>query len=165
MGCGAGEPGPGGDDLFGFGAVEEVVGDGAVECAEGVAVEVGAAEVEVGAEGVVEEDAEGVAVVEVEEEGDVLVDGVGGLLPAEGVGVPHGEGLAAAIERAGLVAEAEEVVVEGAGLGDGEAVALPLDGGGVLLEDGAGEVGDGEAGGGRRRGRGGLWWRSRGARR
>ena len=144
-GRGAGEPGVGFDDFFGFGAVEEVVVEGAVGGGEGVVVEGLVAEVEEGAEGVVEEDAEGAGGAVVDEEGDGFVDGVGGLLPAEGVGVPHGEGAASAVEGAGFVAEAEEVGVGEFVLVDDEAVAAPLDGAGVLLEDGSVEVGDGEA--------------------
>jgi hypothetical protein len=108
------------------------------------------AEVEVGAPGVVEEHAEGSAGTEINEEGNGFVDGVGGFLEAEGVGVPHGEGLSGAVEGAGLVAEAEEVVGGVFLLGDAEAEsdALPGDGFGVLLEDVPGEIGDGQAEGG-----------------
>ena len=144
-GRGAGEPGVGFDYFFRIGAVEEVVVEGAVGGAEGVVVGGLVAEVEEGAEGVVEEDAEGAGGSVVDEEGDGFVDGVGGLLPTEGVGVPHDEGAAGAVEGAGLVAEAEEVRVDGFLLIDGEAGAAPLDGAGVLLEDGSAEVGDGEA--------------------
>ncbi len=108
---GAGEPGVGFDDVTWGGAVEEVVVDGAVGGAEGVGVGVLLAEVEGGAEGVVDEDAEGAALIEGDKEGNGFVDGVSGLLEAEGVGVPVSEGLIAAVEGAGLVAEAEEVLV------------------------------------------------------
>ena len=144
-GCGAGEPGVGFDDVFGGGAVEEVVVYGAVGSAEGVLVGVFAAKVEEGAPGVVEEDAESGAGAEVDEEGNAFVDGIGGFLPAEVVGVPHGEGFADAVEWTGLVAEAEEVGVDGFRLMDVEGGALPVDGAVVLLEDFAGEIGDGEA--------------------
>ena len=141
----AGKPGVGLNDLFRVGAVEEVVVEGASGGGESVLGGVFAAEVEEGAEGVVEEDAEGAAVVHVEKEGDGLVDGVGGFLEAEAVGVPHGESFAGAVEGAGLVAEAEEMAGEGLGLGYGEALWRPGDGEGVGLQDVAGEVGDGEA--------------------
>jgi len=73
---GAGEPGVGFDDVARGGAVEEVVVDGAVGCAEGVGVGVLLAEVEGCAEGVVKEDAEGAALIKGDEEGDGFVDGV-----------------------------------------------------------------------------------------
>ena len=105
---------------------------------------VGAAEVEVRAPGVVEKNADGAAGVHVEEERHVLVDGIGRLLPTEGVGIPHGERLAAAIERPGLIAEAKEVIGEGATLADREAGAVPEHGRGVLLQDVARGVADGQ---------------------
>jgi len=131
--------------LLGIGAVEEVVVEWAGGGGEAVLVGALAAEVKEGAEGVVKEDADGAAGVHFEEERNRLVDGVCGLLPTEAVGVPHGESFAVAVEGAGLVAEAEEMVVEGLGLGDGEAVGREGDGEGVGLEDVAVEIGDGEA--------------------
>ena len=73
--------------------------------------------------------------VEGDEERNGFVDGVGGLLEAEGVGVPDGEGLVAAIEGAGLVAEAEEVLVGLHGFVETEGRAVVLDGASVLLEE------------------------------
>ena len=142
QGGGAGEPGPGADDGLGVRAVHQVVVDGSVERAEGVAAEVGVGEVEAGLPGVIQKDAKGAAVVDVDEEGDGLVDGVGGFLEAERVGVPHGEGLAAAVERTRLVAQTEEVVGGRADLADLESIAIPGDGRGVVLEDVTDEVSD-----------------------
>ena len=82
--------------------------------------------------------------IHVDEVRNALVDRVRRLLPAERVGVPHGERLTAAVERAGLVAETEEVVVKCAGLAHGEARAVPLDRRGVALQDVALHVGHGE---------------------
>src|ERR1700735_3343316 len=102
-------------------------------------------EIEVGAKGIVEEDAEGASGAVVDEKGNALVDGVGGLLPAKGVGVPHGEGSARAIEGARLITEAEEVGIDRLLLVDDEAGAAPLDGPGILLKDGSAKIGDSEA--------------------
>jgi hypothetical protein len=120
---------------------------GAVGGAEGVGVALFFVEVEAGAEGVVEEEAAGDAFAEGHDEGDGFVDGVGGFLPAVGVGVPVGEGFVAAVEGAGLVAEAEVVLVFRGLFVDAELGAVELDGAGgeVVGDDGAGVVGDGDA--------------------
>ena len=75
-----------------------------------------------------------------------LVERVGGFLGAD-VGVPEREGLIAAVERAGLVAEAEVVLVAGHLLGDGEAAELEAYGAthGVGGDDVAGEIANDEA--------------------
>ena len=132
---GAGQPGVVLDHLLGVGAVEDVVVQGASRRGEAVAVGAFAAEVKAGPERVVEQDADGPSAVHLQKEGNRLVDGVGGFLPAEVVGVPHGESFAVAVERAGLVAKAEEVVVKGLGLLHLEAVGAVLHRDGVFLQD------------------------------
>src|SRR5262249_22984433 len=79
------------------------------------------AEVEGGAKRVVHENAVGIAFAQGEVKRNGLVEGVGRFLPAEGVGVPVGEGGAASIEGACLVAEAVVVLVVGNLLVDVEA--------------------------------------------
>ncbi len=93
------------------------------------------AKVEEGAPGVIEENADGLAGAEFQEKRDAFVDGIGGILPSEGIGVPHGVALAGAVERAGLVAKAKEVGVLILALIDAEVIAIPSDGLGVLLDD------------------------------
>jgi hypothetical protein len=73
---------------------------------------------------------------------DALVNGVGRLLPTEGIGIPHREGLAVTIEGARFVAEAEEVGVGELLLVNMEAMTLPFDRAGILLENLSGDVGD-----------------------
>src|SRR5271156_5934176 len=97
--------------MFWIGSVHQVVIDGTVWSAEGVLVGNLAAEVEEGAPGVVEEDAEGSTFAIVDEVRDAFVDGVRRLLPAEGITVPYREGFAGAIERSWFVAQAKEVGV------------------------------------------------------
>ena len=130
--------------VLGLRAVDEVVVQRAVRRGEGHAVAALAAEVEEGAEGVVEEHADGAAAVHLEEEGNRLVDGIGGLLPAEAVRVPHREGLAGAVQRTRLVAQPEEMVVWRFGLCHREAVGRPCDGQRIALEDVAAQIGDGQ---------------------
>src|SRR5229473_1910012 len=131
--------------MFRIGPVHQVVVDGTVRGSKGILTRDLTTEVEEGAPRVVEEDAERAALAIVNEVRDALVDGVCGLLPPEGVGVPHGEGFAGAIKRAGFVAEAEEVGVDEFLFVDAEAVTVPFDLASILLKDFSGEVGHGEA--------------------
>jgi hypothetical protein len=78
--------------------------------------------------------------VDVQKKRDGLVDRIGRLLPAEGVGVPHGKRLTAAIQRSRLISQSEEVIAEAALLADGKARSIPEHGGRVLLQNVALEV-------------------------
>src|SRR5882762_3326013 len=131
--------------MFRIGTVHQVVVDGTVWGSKGVLAGDFMTEVEEGAPRVVEEHAQRAALAIVDEVRDALVDGVGGLLPSEGIGVPHGEGFAGTIKRTGFVAEAEEVGVDEFLFVDVEAVTVPFDRAGILLKNFSGEVGDGEA--------------------
>ena len=144
QGCGPGQPCPAADHLLRIRAVEEVVVDGAVQRAEAVAIRILPAKVEVRPPRIVQEDADGSTAVYVEKEGDALIERVGRLLPVELIGVPHGESLAATVERAWLISQAEEVIVVAALLGYLEAVSIPSHGGGVLLQHVAFGIRDGE---------------------
>ena len=83
--------------------------------------------------------------VEIHKKRNGLVDGIGRLLPTEVVGVPHDKGLPGAIERAGLIPEAEEMVFRGLLFADFEAGAVPRRRCGVALQQVTGQVGDGKA--------------------
>src|SRR5258708_2774117 len=65
------------------------------------------AEIKAGSISVVEENAVCRAVAKREQERDVFVKRIGGLLPSEGVGVPHGEREIAVVHRPGLVSQAK----------------------------------------------------------
>src|SRR5947207_11933131 len=120
--------------MFGIRPVHQVVIDGAVRSSKGVLTWEFATEVEERAPGVVEENAECAAFAIVDEVRDALINGVGGLLPAECIGIPHREGLADTIKRARLVAEAEEMGVGEFLLVNMEALTMPFDRAGILLE-------------------------------
>ena len=144
-GCGSSEPGVGFDDVFGVGPVHQVVVDGTVRGSKGILIPDLTTEVKEGAPRVVEEDAERAALAIVDEIRDALIDRVGGLLPAEVIGIPHREDLTGTIKRTGFVAEAEEVGVDVFLFVDVEAVTMPFDRAGVLLKNFSAEVGDSEA--------------------
>ena len=115
------------DHLLGRGAVEKVVVERPAFGAEGIRVARRLAEVEPGAPGVVEKNSVTASSVDGEKKRNALVERVGRFLRAD-VGVPEREGLLAAIEGSGLVAEAEVVLVAGHLAGDGEAAELELHG-------------------------------------
>src|SRR5579859_7920391 len=77
--------------------------------------------------GVVKENAIAAALVEREQKTERLVERIGRFLPSIGIGVPHGEGLVAMIERSSLVAEPEVVFGWRHVLGDTEGTAPPRD--------------------------------------
>ena len=83
------------------------------------------AEVERASPAVVEEQAVGCGLaVAPDVEGDRLVDRVARRREAEGVGVPVDEGPAASVERPGLVAEREDVLVDRQRLAQREAAPV-----------------------------------------
>ena len=88
------------------------------------------------------------AAVDADKERSAPVERIGGFLEPVGIGVPHGEGLATAVERAGLVAQSEDMLVGAKFLTDGEAAEIQGDGdrsGSVGGEPTPGRIGDGEA--------------------
>src|ERR1051326_6729053 len=130
-------PAPGGellDRALGIGSVEEVVVKVAAVGAERILVARLLAEVEGAAKGVVKKDAIGGSAPQCEKERDAFVEGVGAVVPAVGVGVPHGEGLVTMVDGPGLVTEAEVVLVPGHRLPDAEGGAIERSGKGVFAD-------------------------------
>src|ERR1700678_2373578 len=131
--------------MLGVGPVHQVVIDWTVGSSKRVLVGNPPAKVEEGAPGVVEEDPECAALPKIDEEGNTLVDRIGGLLPAESVGIPHGEDLARTIEWARFVAESKKMRVIELLFVNVKAVAVPLNRTHILLQDFPREIGYGEA--------------------
>ena len=103
-------------DVPRHGAVDEVVVEHAVHGPEGEQAGIGLADVEAGAEGVVEEDAVGAPVAQHHEEGDGHVQGIGVVRVGVGVAVPHGVAVSAPVapalvQLARLLAQAVDVLV------------------------------------------------------
>ena len=142
----SGEIGVGLDNLFGRGAVEKVIVERSAFGAEGIHIARLLAKVKPRAPGVVEKNPVTMSAVDGEEKRNALVKRVGGFLRAD-VGVPESEGLLAAIEGSGFVAEAEIVLVAGHFAGNGEAPELKLHGAahGIGGDDFSGEIANNDA--------------------
>ena len=119
-----GKPGVTLDNVPGLRSGQEVVINGAAIGGDGGDAAIGFTEIEDGAPGVIEEQAVVEAAGLAKVKGDGFVDGVGRLLEGKGVAVPVDEGLVAAIERPGFIAEAEDVLVVAQGFEDVEGAAL-----------------------------------------
>jgi hypothetical protein len=86
------------------------------------------AEIKAAAPGVVEENSVGQAFAQSDKERNVLVEWIGGLAPAESIGVPHCEGAVAAVHGAGFVAQAIVAFVFRHFFPDAHAPAFPAHG-------------------------------------
>ena len=125
------------------GTVKDVVVERSALRAERIAIAVFLVEFEARTPRVVEECCGRNALAVSDEEGNRLVDWIGGLLPAKGVGVPVDKGFVAPVKRTGLVAQAEIVLVRGRLAVDAEGRAVILHGpaGQILRNDVARQVG------------------------
>ena len=113
-------------NLFRLRAVEEIVVDGSAVSAEGVGRTIFLAEIEARSPGVVEKEAVASAGVIGQEKRNAFIERVAALLEAVLIGVPHLERAAPAIQRAGLVAKAEVVLVRRHAFVDAKAVSMKL---------------------------------------
>ena len=119
----AGQPGIVLDDVARRRAGHDVIIDAAALYIDVERVRFGLAEVEGRAPGVVHEEAETLPLlIDAQHERDRLIERVGRDAEAEIVGVPQGEGFVAAVQRPGLVAEAEIMRVDRHGFAQPEAL-------------------------------------------